>query len=225
MGINVDEIASRIEHTLLKPDTIYQEIEKLCKEVQDNNFACVCVLPYFAGYSRSILVKREKVCTVIGFPLGASFVFSKMDECVHALRNGAGEIDMVINIAALLAHDFRTVSTEISSVVDIAHNTLAKVKVIVETCLLTEQQKIDVSKIVSDSGADYIKTSTGFSHGGATLHDVALLRKYSHEKVKIKASGGIKTAQFAIELINAGADRIGTSSGVKIIQELNSMNT
>jgi deoxyribose-phosphate aldolase len=146
-----------------------------------------------------------------------------MDECVHALKNGAGEIDMVINIAALLANDYRTVSTEISSVVEIAHSTLAQVKVIVETCLLTEQQKIDVSKIVSDNGADFIKTSTGFSHGGATLHDVALLRKYSHENVKVKASGGIKSAQFAIELINAGADRIGTSSGVKIIEEVKLM--
>ncbi|MCO5249830.1 MAG: deoxyribose-phosphate aldolase [Candidatus Kapabacteria bacterium] len=224
MELNVVDVASRIEHTILKPDTNYLEVEKLCKEVQDFNFACVCVLPYFVGYSRSILVKREKVCTVIGFPLGASFVFSKMDECVHALKNGAGEIDMVINIAALLAHDYRTVATEISSVADIAHNTLAKVKVIVETCLLNEQQKIDVCKIVSDNGADYIKTSTGFSHGGATLHDIELLRKYSKDELKIKASGGIKTAQFAIELINAGADRIGTSSGVKIIQELNSMN-
>jgi deoxyribose-phosphate aldolase len=223
MEINVTEVASRIDHTILKPDTSYQEIEKLCKEVHDYNFACVCVLPYFVGFSRSLLVKKEKVCTVIGFPLGASFVFSKMDECVHALKNGAGEIDMVINIAALLANDYRTVSTEISSVVEIAHSTLAQVKVIVETCLLTEQQKIDVSKIVSDNGADFIKTSTGFSHGGATLHDVALLRKYSHENVKVKASGGIKSAQFAIELINAGADRIGTSSGVKIIEEVKLM--
>jgi deoxyribose-phosphate aldolase len=224
MEFNVIDVASRIEHTILKPDTNYQEVEKLCKEVQDYNFACVCVLPYFVGYSRSILVEREKVCTVIGFPLGASFVSSKMDECVQALKNGAGEIDMVINIAALLAHDFRTVATEISSVVEIAHSTLAPVKVIVETCLLNEQQKIDVCKIVSDSGADYIKTSTGFSHGGATIHDIEMLRKHSADTLKIKASGGIKTAQFAIQLINAGADRIGTSSGVKIIQEFNSSN-
>lgn len=218
--IKIEDVAKCIDHTILKPESSFEDVKKLCDEAKNYDFAAVCILPYFVNYAKNLMVRQDKVCTVVGFPHGSSFLFTKIDECMHALKHGAGEIDMVMNIPAFLSKDYRTVETEIVSLVDLTHTYFGKVKVIIETCLLTEQQKIDACTIVSSAGADFIKTSTGFSHGGATIHDVELLRKYCADEVKVKASGGIKTAAFALDLMKAGAERIGTSSGVTIINEL-----
>lgn len=224
MNSNVNEIASRIDHTILKPDSTNIDIERLCRETSEYNFASVCVLPYFVKYAKKLLRRESKICTVIGFPLGGTYISSKLDECENALDDGADEIDMVMNIAAFMSKDYQRVSDDIKTIVEASHQSEVIVKVIVETCLLNDFQKIDICKIVSDCGSDYIKTSTGFSNSGATIHDVEQLKKYCSESVKVKASGGIKTAQFAIDLINAGADRLGTSSGIKIIHELQDLS-
>lgn len=217
---HIKEIAGRIDHTLLKPEAGFDQINNLCKEARNNKFASVCILPHFIPVTKDLLKSSGvKVCTVIGFPLGATFVDAKIKETELALAYGAEEIDMVINIPAFLDGNIRLVAEEIYKLTDISHLNHGIIKVIVETCLLDHDQKILISKIVSDNGADFIKTSTGFSRYGATVDDVKILRKYSSPDVKVKASGGIRDAKFTLELINEGADRIGTSSGVNIINE------
>jgi len=219
MAIN---LASMIDHTLLKPSATKEEIIKLCREAREYNFASVCVNPcYVTLAAKELKNTGVAVCTVVGFPLGANSSFIKAAEAQEAVKNGAREIDMVINVGALKSCDFDYVENDIKAVISASKiKPDIKVKIIIETCLLTEEEKIHVCKIVKNSGADYVKTSTGFSTGGATVNDIELMRKIVGPDMGVKASGGIRDLETAFSMIKAGATRIGTSSSVKIINEL-----
>jgi len=212
-------IASMIDHTLLKPDATQQEIAQLCFEARKHGFASVCVNPTWVPLCAQLLqASSVKVCTVIGFPLGATSSETKAFETETAIRQGATEIDMVINIGALKARDLETVAKDIRGVVNSAHSHGIIVKVIIETALLTDEEKTIASLLSKEAGADFVKTSTGFAGGGATAHDVALMRKAVGPEMGVKASGGVRTFEDAENMIKAGATRIGASAGVKIIQ-------
>lgn len=214
------KIARTIDHTNLKPNAGEDDIKNLCVEAAENDFASVCVLPYFVAQAADILRGScVEICTVVGFPLGASNTDAKIVETEIALADGASEIDMVIYLPALFAGKCDLVRDDIRSIVEVSHASGAIVKVIFETFLLDENQKLAACKSAVHGGADFVKTSTGFAGGGATIEDVDFMRKHCPISVKIKASGGVKTAEFALRLIEAGADRIGTSSGIKIIEE------
>ena len=218
----IKALAGKIDHTLLKPDSTNFQIEMLCKEAKDHAFASVCVLPHYVSYARNLLDGSGiKVCTVIGFPLGSTYTATKITEAEEALENGADEFDMVMNISAFKNEDYILVQDDIEALVQFVSLNNKQIKIIIESSLLTLDEKIKASVIVSNTHADYIKTSTGFSTGGATTEDVRLLREHCNDTVKIKASGGIRDLDFALELIDAGADRLGTSSGVNIIEEAN----
>ncbi|MCX8055912.1 MAG: deoxyribose-phosphate aldolase [Ignavibacteria bacterium] len=213
-----EEFAKYIDSTLLRADATEHEIAMLCQDAIKYNFAAVCVNPCNIEVCKKLLQNSViKIATVIGFPLGANISNVKFYEAGMALLAGATELDMVINIAKLKDRNYSYVEKEVSEIVRLSNEAKAIVKVIVETALLTETEKIEVCKIVSNSGADFIKTSTGFAKTGATVEDVELMRKYCSPSIKIKASGGIKTVDFALKLIDAGAERIGTSSGVELI--------
>ncbi|MED3725383.1 deoxyribose-phosphate aldolase [Priestia filamentosa] len=210
------EIAKMIDHTLLKADAKKEEIEKLCEEAKEHHFASVCVNPTWVSLSSSLLEGTDvKVCTVIGFPLGANTPEVKAFEAQNAISNGATEVDMVINIGALKDGNDQEVKRDIQAVVEASKGVL--VKVIIETCLLTEDEKIRACKLAVEAGADYVKTSTGFSTGGATVEDVVLMRKTVGPDVGVKASGGVRNAEGAKAVIEAGATRIGASSGIAIV--------
>ena len=212
-------LAKMIDHTLLKPDATEQEIAQLCFEAKKYNFASVCVNPTWVGLCAQLLRGSPvKVCTVIGFPLGATSSETKAFETETAIKQGATEIDMVINIGALKARDLETVAKDIRGVVKMAHSHGAIVKVIIETTLLTDEEKTLASLISKEAGADFVKTSTGFAGGGATIHDVELMRKAVGPQMGVKASGGVRTYEDAANMIKAGATRIGASAGVKILQ-------
>lgn len=212
-------LARMIDHTLLKPDATQQEIAQLCFEARKYEFASVCVNPTWVSLCAQLLQgSRVKVCTVIGFPLGATSSETKAFETETAIRQGATEIDMVINIGALKARDLETVAKDIRCVVNAAHSHHIIVKVIIETALLTDEEKTIASLLSKEAGADFVKTSTGFAGGGATVHDVALMRKAVGPEMGVKASGGVRTFEDAESMIKAGATRIGASAGVKIIQ-------
>ena len=212
-------IANMIDHTLLKPDATQQEIAQLCFEARKYGFASVCVNPTWVSLCAELLKDSAvKVCTVIGFPLGATSLETKAFETETAIRQGATEIDMVINIGALKARDLETVAKDIRGVVNVAHPRGALVKVIIETVLLNDEEKQIASLLAKEAGADYVKTSTGFAGGGATVHDVELMRKTVGPQMGVKASGGVRTFEDAENMIRAGATRIGASAGVKIIQ-------
>lgn len=212
-------LAKYIDHTLLKPDATQQEIAQLCFEARKYGFASVCVNPTWVSLCAELLKGSSvKVCTVIGFPLGATSSESKAFETETAIRQGATEIDMVINIGALKARDLETVARDIRGVVNVAHGHGILVKVIIETALLTDEEKTIASLIAKEAGADYVKTSTGFAGGGATVHDIELMRKTVGPQMGVKASGGVRTFEDAASMIKAGATRIGASAGVKIIQ-------
>ena len=214
-------LAKYIDHTLLKPDATEQEIAQLCFEARKYGFASVCVNPTWVPLCAQLLKGSPvKVCTVIGFPLGATSSESKVFETETALRQGATEIDMVINIGALKARDLATVAKDIQGVVNAAHARGIIVKVIIETALLTDEEKTLASLTAKEASADFVKTSTGFAGGGATVHDVELMRKAVGPQMGVKASGGVKTYEDAASMIKAGATRIGASAGVKIIQGL-----
>lgn len=216
-----DFLAKYIDHTILKPNAAQKDIIELCSQAKEYSFASCCINPGFVKTAAQELSGSEvKVCTVIGFPLGANSLETKLFEAMNSIAMGASEIDMVINISALIDKDYKYLESEISALAELCKNNNALLKVIVETCLLNETQKIDITKIVSNSGADFIKTSTGFSTGGATLDDIELFAKYSSNNLKIKASGGIRDLEFALKLISAGAERLGTSSGIQIINSL-----
>jgi deoxyribose-phosphate aldolase len=216
-------VASIIDHTLLKPEATSQEVERLCREAVECGFACAMVNPtYVALVSTLVGGSPVKVGTVIGFPLGATLTGVKRNESLEAVRVGAHELDMVINLGALKSGDRARVQSDIRGVVEIAHDNGALLKVIIETCLLTLEEKILACQIAVACGADYVKTSTGFSRGGATVEDISLMRGVVGEKLGVKASGGIRTAADAIAMIEAGASRIGASSGVAIVNELRS---
>lgn len=213
-------LARAIDHTALQPQTTFDDVRVLCEEAVAYGFASVCVNPAHVLFAAQILAGTEvKVGTVIGFPLGATLVDVKRYEAVRVMTEGAWEIDMVANIPLLKAGEYAAIN-EIASICKIAHPAGVIVKVIIETCLLTEEEKIRACDIVAQAGANYIKTSTGFSTAGATLEDVALLREHSPSTVGVKASGGIRDSKFALALLDAGADRLGTSKGVAIIQTL-----
>lgn len=205
-----------IDHTLLKPDATQEMIDKLCQEAREHDFMSVCVNPYWVKRSAELLAGSDvKVCTVIGFPLGASTIESKAAETRNAIANGATEVDMVLNVGALKSGDLETVKNDIAAVKQAAGDIL--LKVILETCLLTEEEKVVACKLSVEAGADYVKTSTGFSTGGATVEDIALMRKTVGPNVGVKASGGVRDGETAVAMIEAGASRIGTSSGVSIV--------
>ncbi|WP_413308675.1 deoxyribose-phosphate aldolase [Bacillus sp. 1P10SD] len=213
-------VAAMIDHTLLKPEATKEQIEKLCQEAIENKFFSVCVNPVWVRTSKE-LVKNSgvKVCTVIGFPLGASTPETKAFETKNAIENGADEVDMVINIGALKDQDDSLVESDIRAVVDAAKGK-ALTKVIIETSLLTKEEKIRACELSVKAGADYVKTSTGFSTGGATFDDIALMRKTVGPTIGVKASGGVRSTDDAQKMIEAGATRIGASSSVDIIKGL-----
>ena len=212
-------LANMIDHTLLKPDATQQEIAQLCFEARKYNFASVCVNPTWVSLCAQLLqASQVKVCTVIGFPLGAASSETKAFETKNAIDHGATEIDMVINIGALKARDLELVAKDIRGVVNAAHSRGIIVKVILETALLTDEEKTIASLLSKEAGADFVKTSTGFAGGGATVHDVELMRKTVGPEMGVKASGGVRTFEDAENMIKAGATRIGASAGVKIIQ-------
>ena len=213
--------AAMIDHTLLKADATRDQIEKVCTEAKQYVFASVCVNPTWVKYSAELLAGTDvKVCTVIGFPLGASTSAVKAFETKDAIANGAGEIDMVINIGALKNGEFDVVRDDIKAVVDAANGTL--VKVIIETCLLTNEEKVKACELSVEAGADFVKTSTGFSTGGATAEDIALMRKTVGPDLGVKASGGVRNLEDMKRMIENGATRIGASSGVAIMNGLTS---
>jgi deoxyribose-phosphate aldolase len=214
------EVSQYIDHTLLKPEATRAEIEKLCAEARAYSFASVCINPTwvkecaFALYGSPV-----KVCTVVGFPLGATIADVKAYEARRAIFDGATEIDMVINIGALKSNDDETVARDIRRVVEAAHEACAIVKVILETALLTDEEKVRACLLAKEAGADFVKTSTGFSNGGATVADIALMRQVVGAEMGVKAAGGVKDLASAREMIAAGATRIGASAGVKIVQQ------
>lgn len=215
-------IASMIDHTLLKPEATEEMIENLCKEAKENGFAAVCVNPFYVKKAKELLEGTEvKVATVVGFPLGANVKEVKAFEAKKAIEDGADEIDMVINIGALKNGDYEIVKEDIKAVVDEAKGK-AIVKVIIETCLLTDEEKIKACELAKEAGAHYVKTSTGFNKAGATVEDVKLMKETIGENMKIKASGGIRDYETAKAMIDAGASRIGASSSTKIIQDIKS---
>jgi len=214
------DINKYIDHTNLKSTTTDEEIVKLCHEAKENNFKAVCVNPSYVKLAKRELADSEAViCTVIGFPLGANLTEIKCIEASKAVEDGATEIDMVINIGYLKSKNYEYVKRDIEEVVIASKNNL--VKVILETCYLDEFEIKRACEISMEAGADFVKTSTGFGTAGAKLEDIKLMKEIVGEKMKIKASGGIKSFETALSFINAGADRIGTSSGVTIVNEVN----
>ena len=215
----MENIASMIDHTLLKPEATKEMIEKLCNEAKKYGFAAVCVNPYYVNMSKKFLEgSKVKVATVIGFPLGANTKEVKAFETKNAIENGASEVDMVINIGAMKNRDYDVVKKDIEAVVEAAKDS-AIVKVIIETCLLTDEEKIKACELSKEAGADFVKTSTGFSTGGATVNDVKLMKKTIGDSLKIKASGAIRDYETAKAMIEAGASRIGASASIKIVEK------
>lgn len=213
----MNDISSTIDHTLLKPEASKEEIKKLCEEAKNYDFAAVCVNPCHIELCKELLKDSNvKIATVIGFPLGANTKEVKAFEALDAINRGATEIDMVINIGALKDKDYNTVKEDIEAVVQSAKDK-AVVKVIIETSLLTNEEKIKACELAMEAKADFVKTSTGFSTGGATIEDVKLMKSVVGNNLKVKASGGIRSLETARDMLEAGASRLGTSSGVKIV--------
>ena len=219
----IKDIARYIDHTNLKQHSTSDDIRKLCSEAKNYNFKSVCVNPIFVRFCHSLLKKsRTMVCSVVGFPLGASISEVKGEETQHCNREGAKEIDMVNNIAAIKEKDIGTLLNDVGSVADVCQNKDAILKVIIETCLLTEDEKIIACLAAKKAGALFVKTSTGFSTGGATVDDIMLMRRVVGPKLGVKASGGVSSAETAMKMLKAGANRIGTSSGIAIVEGFNS---
>ena len=212
----MEPLNTYIDHTLLKPTATKKDIINLCEEAKQYKFFSVCVNSCYVGLAKKALKNSDvKVCTVVGFPLGAMSTEAKVAETTKAIKDGADEIDMVINIGLLKSKDFDAVWKDIEAVkIELPNNTL---KVILETCYLSEVEIIKASELAIHSGADFIKTSTGFGTGGATLNDIKLMQSVCKGCVKIKASGGIRDQKTALEFINLGVNRLGTSSGIAII--------
>lgn len=229
------EVAAMIDHTLLKPEATVKQIRTLCNEAKRSNFASVCINPIYVKSASDELQNSEvRVCTVIGFPLGAVPTGDKVSETIHAIENGADEADMVIDIGSAKAHDFQAVENDIAAVVKAARKLGVQigkaivVKAILETCFLTDEEITACCTAAKNAGADFVKTSTGFANpkdengralpNGATVHHVALMRKAVDSALGVKASGGIRTAEAVRKMIEAGANRIGSSSGVAILE-------
>ena len=216
--ISASEMSKRIDHTLLKPEASKSSFDRLCREAVQYGFKAVCVnSAWVAPVMQKVRGSAVAVCAVVGFPLGATHRAAKAFEAEKAIEDGATELDMVLNIGALKGGDLKTVEADIRAVRRAAADPTV-LKVIIETCLLTDTEKIRACEIAKHAGADFVKTSTGFSSGGATVEDVALIRRTVGHKIGVKASGGIKDWLSAVAMINAGADRIGTSAGVVIVE-------
>jgi len=215
--MDLDRILRAIDHTNLKQDATWSDISKLCDEGIKYNAASVCIPASYVKQASDYVQGKIAICTVIGFPNGYSTTAAKCFETSEAVKNGAEEIDMVINIGWLKDKKYDAILGEIKEVKNACDGKL--LKVIIETCLLTDDEKIKMCEIISESGADYIKTSTGFSKAGATREDVALFKKHVSGNVKIKAAGGIKTLQDAQDFLDLGASRLGTSSIIKLLDE------
>ncbi|MDQ3249947.1 MAG: deoxyribose-phosphate aldolase [Chloroflexota bacterium] len=214
------KVAGLIDHTLLKPEVQEAQIRRLCVEAAEYGFASVCVQPTWVTLCVALLASTPvKTCTVIGFPLGATLSVVKAHETAEVLRLGAQEVDMVINVGRLKDGDYATVYADIAGVARAAHDYGALAKVIIETALLSQAEKIAACVISQQAGADFVKTSTGFNGGGATVADVALMRRVMGSQMGVKASGGIRTAADAQQVVAAGATRIGASAGVQIVQD------
>jgi len=213
------DIAKYIDHTILKADATVEEVKKLCKEAKEYNFASVCVNGCYAKLVSTELNGSDvKTCVVVGFPLGAMTKEAKAFETSDAIKNGANEIDMVINVGALKDKNYDLFKEDIEAVVNAAKGK-AIVKVIIETCLLNDEEKVKACEISKEANADFVKTSTGFSTGGATKEDIALMRKTVGESLGVKASGGVRDYKAAMDMINAGASRIGASASIAIVSE------
>lgn len=210
-------LAKYIDHTILKPDASRDAVLKVCLEARENHFFSVCVNPYYVPLVKTELAGSDvKVCSVIGFPLGANTTVIKALEAKQAIDDGADEIDMVINVAALKNGELDLVSADIHAVAE-ACSGRALLKVIIETCLLTDAEKVKACELAVAAGADYVKTSTGFSSGGATVADILLMRKTVGPEIGVKASGGVRDRETALALVEAGASRIGASASVAIV--------
>ena len=219
-GGPVGGVAAMIDHTLLRPDATRQEIETLCREAQEYGFASVCVnATWVATCARLLEGSRVKVCAVVGFPLGATTADTKQFETRRAIFDGAREIDMVINVGALRSGDLQGVERDIEAVTGPCRESGAVSKVIVEAALLSDDEKIAACVLAKEAGADFVKTSTGFGPGGATVHDVALMRRVVGGEMGVKAAGGVKDLEGLQAMVAAGATRIGSSAGVRIVQE------
>ena len=223
-GIGLEEntfdpdLARMIDHTLLRPDATQKEIEKLCTEAKQYRFASVCINPSNVKLCAGLLRDTDvKVCTVIGFPLGATSSAAKAFETDRAIKDGAREVDMVINVGMLKSGEYNYVEEDILSVVSVAHSYGVLTKVIIETGLLTDEEKVKACMLAKHAGANFVKTSTGFVKGGATVGDIALMRKVVGPELGVKASGGVRSQEDALALIASGADRIGASASVKIV--------
>ncbi len=217
------EILARVDHTLLKAEATWPQIKQLCDEAIENKTASVCIQPCFVKQAVQYLSGRIAVCTVIGFPLGANTTEDKVSEAKNALLNGCEEFDMVINIGRLKMGDTEYVENEIAQIKKAVGDKI--LKVIIETCLLTDEEKEKMCEAVCNAGADYIKTSTGFSVAGATPHDIELFVRCVNGRCKVKAAGGIKSVADMENFINLGADRLGTSSAIKILNNENIGNS
>jgi deoxyribose-phosphate aldolase len=214
------DVASMIDHTLLKPDATRREIEALCREAAEYRFASVCVNPTWVALCASLLqLTSVKVCSVVGFPLGATTPDTKHYETRRAIFDGAREVDMVINIGALKSGELRIVERDIEAVTFPCREAGALSKVIIEAALLTDDEKISACTLAKAAGADYVKTSTGFGPGGATASDVALMRRVVGEEMGVKAAGGVRDLESLKAMVAAGATRVGASAGVRIVQE------
>lgn len=214
--MDIKDILSKVDHTLLNPKDTWEEIKNICDDGMKYSTASVCIPPSFVKRAKEYVGNRLKICTVIGFPNGYNTAEVKIFETENAIENGADEIDMVINLGDLMDKNYGNILSEITKIKSVCGERV--LKVIIETCLLSEEQKIKMCEIVTKSGADFIKTSTGFSTGGATFEDIELFAKYVGENVKIKAAGGISSIADAEKFISLGADRLGTSRIVKIVK-------
>lgn len=218
----MDNISKYIDHTLLKPEATKDDISKLCDEAKEHRFFSVCINPAYVRFAREKLKDTDvKVATVIGFPLGSTTKEVKAYEAENAIKNGADELDMVINVGALKDKNYDLVKEDIEAVVNVAKDK-ALVKVIIETCLLDNEEKKKACELAKEAGADFVKTSTGFSTAGATEEDVKLMREVVGEDMGVKASGGIRDYEKAMKMIEAGATRLGASSSIKIVEGRNS---
>ncbi|MBL4937961.1 deoxyribose-phosphate aldolase [Clostridium sp. YIM B02515] len=216
--MNKEQLAKMIDHTILKPEATEEQVRRVCEEALKYNFASVCINPCHVELTAGLLKGSDvKVCTVIGFPLGANTSTVKAFETSEAIKEGAQEVDMVINIGKLKSKDYDYVREDIKAVVEAAKGK-ALTKVIIETCLLTDEEKVAVCKLAKEAGADFVKTSTGFSTGGATYEDVKLMRETVGESMGVKASGAVRSYEDAAKVIKAGASRIGASASIAICE-------
>ncbi len=214
----IENIATYIDHTNLKPHTVSEGIKSLCEEAKKYDFKAVCINPFFVRLCNSLLeMSKITVCSVVGFPLGANISRIKGEETLRCIEEGAKEIDMVNNVALVKEKEINLLLKDLETVADICLKNNIALKVIIETCLLTKEEKIIACLAAKKSGALFVKTSTGFSSGGATVDDVALMRQVVGPKLGVKASGGVRSTDLAVKMLEAGANRIGTSNGVSIV--------